>query len=601
MKHLPHPSNIFKQFLLLSLSIFLFPFYLGLNPASTAYAAIINVTTTADELDGITGNGVCSLREAIENANNDNADQTDCLSGSGDDVITLPAGIYKISADLIITDDLTIIGAGADVTVLDRNAYTAVVTQRVFYIASGLTVNLNDITVQNGHAEGYDNGGGIYNQNATLNINDCAISSNSAGTIGLKDSGYGAGIFNDGGDLKISTSTISNNVAVHRGGGIANENGGKLTVKNSTFTGNKAQYGGAIVFASAITPTGNIETSAFISNTGIIRGGGVHVQHGYLTINNSTFSGNAGDRGAGLSNRDTLTVTNSTISDNNTWDLSSGSVIIDDNILTGTLTIQNSIVANDVSANPCTGEINDGGNNLEFPGTSCGGFSIQADPLLDPLNDNGGPTLTHALQTGSPAIDIYTSTLGTCPATDQRGVPRPQPARSSCDIGAFEYAQFAQYRLYYAARENGNLSGDTYQIVDPGNDGSPVVAVPNSGYHFVIWSDGSTANPRTDTNVTYDIDVTANFDIDYYNLNILVDIGGSVENIPGNPYTYGQMATIIPVANENWVFIEWSGDDSDELTDNGDGSWSLIMDGNKEIRAIFKQEVFFLYLPSAFK
>lgn len=68
---------------------------------------------------------------------------------------------------------------------------------------------------------------------------------------------------------------------------------------------------------------------------------------------------------------------------------------------------------------------------------------INTNPLLAPLADNGGPTLTHALLTGSPAIDSGPNAAAVCPATDQRGAPRPMDGdgdgQAVCDIGAFEY------------------------------------------------------------------------------------------------------------------------------------------------------------------
>jgi pectin methylesterase-like acyl-CoA thioesterase len=97
----------------------------------------------------------------------------------------------------------------------------------------------------------------------------------------------------------------------------------------------------------------------------------------------------------------------------------------------GTLTIRNTIVANGPGAN-CTGGVTDGGNNLQFPGTSCGATVPVVDPLLGPLQNNGGPTSTRALLQDSPALDAGNN----CALVDQRGVPRPQG--SACDIGAYE-------------------------------------------------------------------------------------------------------------------------------------------------------------------
>jgi hypothetical protein len=99
-------------------------------------------------------------------------------------------------------------------------------------------------------------------------------------------------------------------------------------------------------------------------------------------------------------------------------------------------TLRNTIVANSPSGGNCAGVISDGGGNLQYPGTDCGGTITSADPLLDPagLQDNGGPTETIALQVGSPAIDAAAS--ANCPAEDQRGLDRPQGA--ACDDGAWE-------------------------------------------------------------------------------------------------------------------------------------------------------------------
>jgi hypothetical protein len=103
----------------------------------------------------------------------------------------------------------------------------------------------------------------------------------------------------------------------------------------------------------------------------------------------------------------------------------------------GSMTLQNSIVADNTGMN-CLGVMIDHGHNLGFPDNSCGAHLATGDPRLGPLADNGGPTQTMALPAGSAAIDAVPATGAGCPATDQRGVTRPQgPA---CDIGAYEAA-----------------------------------------------------------------------------------------------------------------------------------------------------------------
>jgi len=111
-------------------------------------------------------------------------------------------------------------------------------------------------------------------------------------------------------------------------------------------------------------------------------------------------------------------------------------------------TLRNTIVANSAAGGDCSGDgaITSAGYNLDSDGTC--GFTAEddlsnTDPLLGPLQDNGGPTLTHALLPGSPAIDAISEGAGGggyngAPTTDQRGVSRPQPPGGNCDIGAYE-------------------------------------------------------------------------------------------------------------------------------------------------------------------
>ena len=84
------------------------------------------------------------------------------------------------------------------------------------------------------------------------------------------------------------------------------------------------------------------------------------------------------------------------------------------------------------------------------------------------------------------------------------------------------------YSLAYTAGTNGTLTGTASQSVNHGGDGTPVTAVPNGGYHFVQWSDGSTVNPRTDTNVTGPINVTATFAINTYTITATAAPGGRI-------------------------------------------------------------------------
>jgi hypothetical protein len=329
--------------------------------ASPAHANNLTVIVGPDEQNT---NGECSLREAIINANqNDQSGSTDCAAGEGEDTIS----ISGTGATLALTSQLPPITDAAGLTIEgNMSTIDGQNKVRVFEVASGAELTLNNLTVANGSAI------------------------------------LGGGIFN-GGTLTVSNSTISGNSASNNAGGIFN--GGALTVSNSTISGNSAS-----------------------NNAGGIGNGGV------LTVSNSTISGNsASANGGGISSFTDLTVSNSTISGNSA--AGEGDGILNNS----RATLKNTIVANSPSACFGSTHITDDGGNLDS-GTSCGfnpaNNSLSGvDPLLGPLADNGGPTQTHALQRPSAAIDAAVE----CPppATDQRGVSRPQGA--ACDIGAFEF------------------------------------------------------------------------------------------------------------------------------------------------------------------
>jgi CSLREA domain-containing protein len=171
-------------------------------------------------------------------------------------------------------------------------------------------------------------------------------------------------------------------------------------------------------------------------------GGGIY-NGGTLEVTNSTFSGNsAGDSGGAIyNNGGTLEVTNSTFSNNSA--INDGGGIF--NGSGGTATLRNTIVANSPSGGNCFndgGTLNDDGYNMDDDGT-CVDPSVTtsktvADATLGPLQNNGGPTFTHALLPTSPALNAIPPAggCGVGITTDQRGVTRPQG--TGCDIGAFE-------------------------------------------------------------------------------------------------------------------------------------------------------------------
>jgi hypothetical protein len=303
----------------------------------------------------------------------------------------------------IVIDNDVILDGGGDLIVDGDQGH------RVFLVAEGVTAELRRLTVTRGSASG----GGVASE-GTLTIRGCVISNNAAGSP-TGDIGDGGGILNARQMTIIDTTVTWNSVSHGTGGGIYN--GGEMTIINSTVSDN----------------------GAGIDGSGPV-GGGIY-NGGEMTIINSTVSengvGGLGDvSGVGISNGGTLTMTNSTVW-GNTAD--SGDAIAVG--LSSYTEIANTLIDGDcgVAFPPGTPDIASNGYNIESPGDTCG-FDQEGDQpgvsavLLDlqPLADNGGPTMTHAITTDSAAFNA-----GTCEVdTDQRGVTRPQG--TMCDVGAFE-------------------------------------------------------------------------------------------------------------------------------------------------------------------
>jgi hypothetical protein len=255
-------------------------------------------------------------------------------------------------------------------------------------------------------------GGGIYNYDGTLTVSNSTLSGNSAN--------FGGGIWSNG-TLTVTNSILSSNFA-QVGGGI--EGSGNVTVSNSTLSANSASgVGGGIYTFGTLT----VANSTLLGNLAGSFGGGIEIAYGSATVSSSTLSGNSAQIGGGIYNSKNgkVTVSSSTLSDNSASGVGGGIYTF------GNALVSNSIIANSSSGGDCDGvPLTNGEHNL-VEDNSCG-FTGGSDPKLGSLADNGGPTWTHALLPGSPAIDAGDTTL----TSDQRGVHRPQGAAD--DIGAYE-------------------------------------------------------------------------------------------------------------------------------------------------------------------
>jgi predicted outer membrane repeat protein len=290
-------------------------------------------------------------------------------------------------------------------------------------IYSGGTADVSNSTFSGNTAS---DGGAIKFGGGTLTVSNSTFSDNSA-------TATGGGIHIHDGILTVSNSVFSENQG-HQGGGITNWLG-TVIASDSTFSGNRAYYGGGIYNYNQVSEV-TLNGSTFSGNTAARDGGGIY-NASTLQVSNSTFSGNSASGGGGIynDNRDngTAIVSNSTFSNNRAS--SHGGGVYDDYRAHG-LTLGNAIATNNSPEN-CFGPLTDGGGNLSYPDTSCPG--INADPMLGPLQNNGGPTWTMALGEGSAALDAADDAICAAPPVnnlDQRGVPRPWGAH--CDIGAVE-------------------------------------------------------------------------------------------------------------------------------------------------------------------
>jgi hypothetical protein len=393
--------------------------------AITAHADAITVTNTNDSGPG-------SLRQALADANDG-------------DTINFDPSIYGqtitlTSAELVIDKSITVSGPGPNLLAVS-GSYRQFIG--VFHIMSGHTVTIEGVTISGGY-------GGIYNDHATLTVSNCNLRDNLAGR--------GGGIYNDAffqgsATLTILNSAVTNNCACQAGGGygggIYNDAGGTVTIANSSVSNNFAVtpspeegYGGGIWNRGTLTVTNSTISSNFAS----LQGGGIS---GGGTITNSTISGNTA--GGGLDNRPGSgggifgggTISNSTISSNMAWGNEFKGPGLGGGIYAGG-TITNTIISYNSATqgkNIYGGASSQGYNVCS---DDCGGYligpgdQINTDPLLGPLQDNGGRTFTHALLNGSPAIDAGDPNFSPPPYYDQRGPDFWRLRNGRIDIGSFE-------------------------------------------------------------------------------------------------------------------------------------------------------------------
>ncbi len=466
------------------------------SPA-TAVVFTIDVNTLVDEYDDVTPNGFCSLREAIE-AVNTQASFGGCPTGLNVTEIILPAGTLTLSnaggpddpdlayndqGDLDIKRAITLTGTGSGTTTIQGGSGW---NDRIIHIYNSSGTVIQGVTIKFGHRSLDNRGGGIANRGGALTLIDVVFTDN----IG-KRGGGGLYVAGDASASLTKVGFYGNSCETVGCGGGAIWNWGSITINDSIIDGNSAGYEGGGLFSEdyGSSPANAVLNNVLIKNNNASSGGGIF-NDGNLQVTNSLIYYNAatvseGSVGGGLYTRGTGTTTLENVTITNNRANSSGGGIYHssqtafdlDNVTitlnfadysglggvrygggiytnSGGINVNNTLIAGNnifgvvgVDYSDCYNSgttFGDKDYNIQGVKSSgvnaCGLNGAQGtpgsafDPAIGSLQDNGGPTRTHALLPGSPGID--TGNPGDCPTADQRGLSRPQGVQ--CDIGAYE-------------------------------------------------------------------------------------------------------------------------------------------------------------------
>ena len=388
---------------------------------ATAQAQNFTVDSNIDAVDASAGDGICA--DAAGRCTLRAAIQ-EANSLAGTDNVTLPAGVFQLS----------LTGAGEEAA------------------ATGDLDITEDLTITGAGAASTTIDGAALDRVFDIAPNGVPVS------------------------VTISSLSIRNGKASSGPGGAIRVNLGTVVLNDCDLNGSSSDSNGG-----AINNAGNLTLNRCVlsANTASSNGGGLF-NGAIVALNNSTFSGNsATSLGGGLYNAATATVLHATFALNSA---TSGGGLYN----AGSATLKSTLLDANTGGN-CDGVVSSSGTNLDS-GTSCAfgatGDLSNLDPLLGALADNGGPTATHALTSGSPAIDAASNTG--CPATDQRGVARPVDGNGDsvavCDIGAFEATAAADLSISIRSdpvdcvKQNGPLTY-TIRVINNGPGAASAVTV----------------------------------------------------------------------------------------------------------------------------
>jgi len=605
--------------------------------AASSMAATITVNSLDDDIDD---DGNCTLREAITAANGNSTSGAmpgECQAGDAtptvDEIVFAASvsGTIAIASKLPpVDEDVFINGPGADLLAIDA---TNVVSGNVEILTvSGGTfgTTIAGLTFQNT----VGTGSSALDVESPTTIQNCIFQDNESN---------GGGAINALDDLTIENCVFRRNTAnLFEGGAVSfRDTNRNLIIRDSYFDDNQTlgsfRAGGAVHVAGLGHQT-FISGSTFADNLAAGNGGAISIGGALLEIENTTFTGNSAIRDGGAIETGVMTtLANVTMagnladSDANNGGDGGG---IARTVSSAEITVRNTIIADNMDASPasgfapdCTGAfISDGHNLIGQVNVACLGFTDGVnndqvgtgmnpiDPMLDALADNGGPTPTMALQAASPAV-AGGNPMGCDGAdgmalnVDQRGEPRPAPAGSACDMGAFELDQpLPTFNLTVSVIGNGagRVSSNPSAINCPFvvcsaefDEGTVVTLTSQqaSGSVFVEWSGDCSGSGACQVTMDQMRNVTAEFALDEQLLEVEVTGDGSVTSSPvgidcpgdcTESYLTGTVVTLDAVADSGSQFDGWSGACS------GTGACQVTMDQMQSVSAEFTEPGFIL-------
>ncbi|MCH8502308.1 MAG: InlB B-repeat-containing protein, partial [Aliidiomarina sp.] len=499
-------------------------------------------------------------------------------AANSDDIIRVEAGTYT-EKDIVIDKNLSIIGAGVGLTIVQAAAEPNVANGRVFNIPAMLTdVLLSDMTIRHGSLSGDMSYGGAVRAESPITMRNCEVHNNQVDGLS-PGTASGGGIYARSG-LVLDSCTIWNNRVVTGpnwrfigGGGIHSWAG--ATIVNSTFYNNRVDLVDAVGWSNPHVAGGGILIDS------------VHNPSDF-GIFNSTFVGNTlhgeGTQGAGIAlyavfERDMPVELVNNVVDGNFTQGARDEFFLHESVQ-AQLNVRHSIIRdlpednrinpiNVMDVSPGTFDFyNDYGGNVWVVAWSQGsptngaglimdgvpdldqrGYSRSGSPDIGSFQHDGTPPvyvtyyangasgivpeLGHSLSTNKSFVVGNANELAlanhnfTSWNTSQDGTGLDYEPGEAVTTGTEDihlYAQWlAEYTLTYTAGPGGRIVGNQTQIINEGASGTEVAAIADTGYSFVDWSDGLTSPARLDTNVSADLSVTANFAINEYTVTFFVN------------------------------------------------------------------------------